>query len=264
MTTVTRAWLLFGALSLPFGGGAHRKTEEGNQSYLDGEYDEALRAYTEAQVRAPQAAELYYDIGNVLYRQGDYQGAAEAYTRALLEGHPPLESAAAFNLGNAHYRLEQYDDAISSYERALRLAPQDADAKRNLELALKAREAQQQQQQDQQGPQDKDKQKDAAEDPQQGQGGQPETGEEPSKPSGSDDQQQQKPGERQDEQRSGQAGQERQEGEEGQGAAARPGEMNPEDAARLLDSLEEQELDNLRQRLLERRARRAHGTEKDW
>ena len=32
-------------------------------------------------VEAPEAPQLYYDIGNVLYRQGDYEGAAEAFTR---------------------------------------------------------------------------------------------------------------------------------------------------------------------------------------
>ena len=263
MTGLARTVLLLGAVALPFGGGAHRKTEEGNQSYLDGEYDEALRAYTEAQVRAPQAAELYYDIGNVLYRQGDYEGAAEAYTRALLEGQPALQNAAAFNLGNARYHLEQYDDAVSSYERALRLAPQDADAKRNLELALRAREAQQEQQQDkkgQRGQKDQEDQQEQAESEasdnqqqqeqqqQQQQERKPEDG--ASKPSAGDEK--------------GGDGRSGKEGEPGQGAAPRPGEMSPEDAARLLDSLEEQELDNLRQRLLERRARRTPGTEKDW
>ena len=87
MSAGLRAVLMLAVL-LPFGGSAHRRTAEGNAHYLDGLYDEALRAYTEAQVDAPEAPQLYYDIGNVLYRQGDYEGAAEAYTRALLSVVP--------------------------------------------------------------------------------------------------------------------------------------------------------------------------------
>ena len=104
--------LVASSILLPFGGSAHRRTEEGNRLYLEGKYDEALRSYTEAQVQAPQAAELYYDIGNVLYRQGDYQGAAEAYTRALLMAPPSLEQGAAYNLGNARYELEEFQEAV--------------------------------------------------------------------------------------------------------------------------------------------------------
>ena len=111
--------LLLASILLPFGGGAHRRTEEGNRHYVDGHYEEALRSYTEAQVQAPQAAQLYYDIGNVLYRQGDFDGAAEAYTRALLQTPKDLEGDAAYNLGNARYQLEEFQDAVGAYERAL-------------------------------------------------------------------------------------------------------------------------------------------------
>ena len=100
--------LLASAVLLPFGGSAHRRTEEGNRQYLDGAYEEALRLYTEAQVDAPQAAELFYDIGNVLYRQGDFEGAAEAYTRALLMAPEELVAPSAYNLGNARYELDEF------------------------------------------------------------------------------------------------------------------------------------------------------------
>ena len=44
----------------PFGGKAHQHTEKGNRAYEQAEYEEALRAYTEAQVALPEAPELYY------------------------------------------------------------------------------------------------------------------------------------------------------------------------------------------------------------
>ena len=136
---------LVAAVGLPFGGAAHRKTEEGNERYLEGDYEQALRAYTEAQVAEPSAPELYYDIGNVLYRQGDYEGAAEAYTQALLSAPETLEPRVAFNLGNARFMQQEFGEALKAYRRSLEIDPVDADAKRNFELALRALQQQQQQ-----------------------------------------------------------------------------------------------------------------------
>jgi len=205
--------LLVAAVLLPFGGGAHRRTEEGNRHYLNEAYDEALRSYTEAQLRAPQAGELYYDIGNVLYRQGDFAGAAEAYTRALLQAPPALVAPAAYNLGNARFKLEQYDEAIQAYERALRAAPPDQDAERNLELALRAQQ-QRPQQPDPQGDQGDERQAEPQPQPR------PEDGQEQPPPD------------------QGQGGQRT------DPAEPREGEMTAADAQRLLDGLEEQEQEN--------------------
>jgi len=132
---------------LPLGGSAYRMTERGNEHYSDGRYADALRAYTEAQVDAPETAELYYDIGNVLYRQDDYEGAAEAFTRALDGASPGLVGPAAYNLGNSRFRQQDYQAAVEAFERALLADSTDMDTKRNLELALQALERQRRQQQ---------------------------------------------------------------------------------------------------------------------
>jgi len=136
------ATVLLAALLEPLGGPAHRMTAAGNRHYLADELDQALAAYTEAQVAAPEAAELHYDIGNVLYRQGDYQGAVEAFQRSVVSAGPALRPHAAFNLGNARYQQKEYAKAVEAYRRALEALPTDADAKRNLELALRALEEQ--------------------------------------------------------------------------------------------------------------------------
>jgi tetratricopeptide (TPR) repeat protein len=129
---VLAGWLSF------LGGPAHRKTEKGNRLYQQGAYEEALGAYTEAQVAAPDAPELHYDIGNVLYRQGSFEESAEAYLRALGSAPPTLAPLAAYNLGNSLYEQGRYEEAIRAYVRALRQNPSDRDAKHNLELALRA------------------------------------------------------------------------------------------------------------------------------
>ena len=144
---------LVAAALFPFGGSAYRKTEQGNEQYLNGLYGDALRAYTEAQVDAPESAELYYDIGNVLYRQNDFEGSAEAFTRALVDASRELVGPAAYNLGNARFQQQDYQAAVEAYEQALAFDPADVDAKRNLELSLRALEQQRQQGEDEQ-PQD--------------------------------------------------------------------------------------------------------------
>lgn len=260
---ITLAAILLTSLLAPFGGKAHRKTEEGNRSYLDARYEDALRAYTEAQVELPAAAELYYDIGNVLFRQEDYAGAAEAYTRALLTAPTELEGAAAYNLGNARYKLEEYEEAIRSYERALRSDAADADAKRNLELALRAQEMQQQQQQDEQ---QQDGEEPSEGDQQSEQQGEQEQGEQEQQEDGEQPQPQEEEGEQeQQENPSGGEGEEdRQNDPQGGEEAARPDEMTAEDAERMLDGLEEQELENLREDAQRVRSRQTKTAEKDW
>ena len=215
------------------GGTAHRKTEEGNEHLAQGELDEALAAYTEAQVHAPDSPFLYYDVGNVLYRQGDYEGAAEAYERVLLEGPPEVAPLAAFNLGNARFKQQKFQDAVSAYRRTLEAAPDDVDAKRNLELALRELK-QQQQEQEQQQKQDQEQKKDEQQDPQQ----EPQPQEQPPE-------QQQGGGEPEDSPQPQQS-------------------MTPEQAQRMLDSLAEQERRQLEQQARAKGASKESPREKDW
>jgi len=250
--------LVLASVLVPFGGSAHRKTEKGNQTYLEGAYDDALRLYTEAQVAEPQAAELYYDIGNVLFRQEDFEGAAEAYTRALLSAPDELVGPASFNLGNSRYRMDEFGEAVKAYERALQSDSGDVDAKRNLELALRAQEQQQQQQKEQQddpedgdeqegkqnqeqGPQDEQEETEQRNQGEQGEDEPPEEGQGGEQPEPSPEQEN---------------GEQEQEGQ--------PGRMTPEQAERMLDGVEEEELENLRKQALQKAKRPARSQEEDW
>jgi Ca-activated chloride channel family protein len=243
---------LLAAVLSPLGGTAHRKTEEGNRHYIDERLDEALRSYTEAQVAAPDAPQLFYDIGNVLYRQGDYAGAEELFQRALSAAPPELVPDAAYNLGNARFRQEAYDEAVEAYRRTLEARPDDADAKRNLELALRQLQQQQQQQQQQeQGNQDEENdQREQQEQQEDGSGEQ-------------DRQQGQEPGDR-DPQEDGQGQPRPERGESQEGPRDRPGQMSRQEAERLLDSLENQERENLRKAQMRRKQQTDASREVDW
>jgi hypothetical protein len=73
-----------------------------------------------------------FERGNALYRDGNYEQAAISYESIVKQG---LASASLyFNIGNCYYRMGKLSPAIVAYERALRLQPNDADTKHNLEL----------------------------------------------------------------------------------------------------------------------------------
>lgn len=228
---------LAGALG-PFGGAAHQRTEEGNRLYVEKAYDDALRAYTEAQVELPEAPVLFYDIGNVLYRQGDLEGAEEAWTRAMVGADQELQADIAHNLGNARYQRQAFQEAIDAYRRALQARPDDRDTKRNMELALRQLEAQQQQQEQQNDDESKKEQNEDSK----------------NKPSPDEEQ---PPGE------NSESPQEPKQGE-GEQQERPEGGMTREEAERLLDSLEAQEKDNLKEEEARRKAQAGKRREKDW
>ncbi|HJQ99198.1 MAG TPA: tetratricopeptide repeat protein [Candidatus Polarisedimenticolaceae bacterium] len=224
---MTRTLIVLAAVASLLGGEAHRRTEKGNELYKEGSLDRALEEYGRAQALVPMAPELPYDLGNVLYRQENWAGAAEAYEKALGSAGRGLAPSAAYNLGNALFKDEKYDDAIKAYVRALKTAPSDADAKRNLELALRALQQQkQQQQQQQQKPQGQPKDDDKKEPPKSGT---------PKDEEKKDDKQQKQ----------------------------QQGSMSPEEAEKLLDRVGEQEKQNLK-REKGRRAPAADARGKDW
>lgn len=115
---------------------AYGLNEEGNRAYRKAELEQALRAYTEAQVRDPDSPAIQYNIGNVFYRQQEYERASEAYRKSLQEARGPLARDAAYNFGNARFQAGDYAGAVEGYRGALEIDPSDRDAKRNLEIAL--------------------------------------------------------------------------------------------------------------------------------
>jgi Ca-activated chloride channel family protein len=225
---------------LPLGGRAYRWTEEGNAQYEEGRFEEALRSYTKAQVELPEAAELYYNIGNVLYRQNEFRSAAEAFARALLSAPDELVGRVAFNLGNASFRAMDYESAVESYEQALRADPADMDAKRNLELALRAMEQQRQQGEDQQEEEPQEPEEPPADEKNEEQ----DAGEEPASETP------QSP--------------EEEEADPTQTMFETEGQMTPQQAERMLDGLEEQELENLRRQALRKPRLSRQTSGEDW
>lgn len=111
-----------------------RKVAQGNRHFAEGRVSDALTSYRDAQIDAPAAAEVHFNIGHALYRQRKYEEAEEAFMAAEAKGTKELRARAAYNAGNSHFRQQKLDKAAESYQRALELNPGDMDAKFNLEL----------------------------------------------------------------------------------------------------------------------------------
>lgn len=234
--------------------------KKGNKSYKRGQellqkgeknksaevFEEALSFYKDAEIERPETPELSYNVGNVMHQQEKYQDAVERYFRGTGSDEMEHQAWSYYNLGNTLYRSGKYPEAIQAYKRCLELAPDDEDAKYNLEFVRKKmkemldREAQrqqnqqdqeQQQQQEQQGQQQNQQQQDQQEQQDQGQTQQPE---------GQQEQDQQKV--------------EQSEPQEG---------MTKEDAERILNALKDDEKEILKQ---QKRAPGARGRRggKDW
>jgi Ca-activated chloride channel family protein len=227
-----RAGLLAGLLLLGASADSARadpaasKNNEGNRLYEQKRFDEALKMYTDAQASRPGAPELHYNIGNVLYRKGEFDKALEEYLRAQGASGPALSQASIYNRANALLQQGKVQDAVNAYVQALRSRPDDADAKRNLEIALRRLKEQQQK-----NPQPKPDEQNQPKPPQQNPQGappQPKPGQTPNAPP--------KP---------------------------RPGQMSEEEARRILDALRDAEREEIKKHL-QAAAGDERPPEEDW
>jgi tetratricopeptide (TPR) repeat protein len=230
-----------------------RKNAEGNALYDQKNFPAALDKYVEANDGKAHRQELTYNLANAFYQQKKYQEALKELEKALASGNSSLNEKIHFNRGNTFFQMGKYQEAIEAYKKTLELDPSDKEAKHNLELALKKLQENPQEQQkdsknkDQQSKQDKqEKQK--------------------QKQDGSQDKQkQQQSSEPKDQQKTSQnanakPGQEQK--KPNQTAQPQKAGMDPKEALRILDALNQQEKQEQRKQVLKIQRERVGG--KDW
>jgi Ca-activated chloride channel homolog len=288
------AGLLAAAVLVPSAGAdearAARDVKRGNRALARGDAKAATEHYVKALEEEPERPEIQYNLGNALYTAKQFADATAAFGTSAAGADSVLQGSVRYNLGNALYRQGKYAEAAGAFKQVLREHPADEAARWNLELALKKlRESppqpqpqpdpqkdqnekdqdqkdenqsgqnQDQQQQDQQDPQTKDQQQadqPSPSDPSnqekdakpEGQG--PDPGDQEPNPESQDSDPESPPD---------QGG-----AEEGAGTQSMGEEqgMSPEEAARLLEALGNDEQKLLRERF---RARgRRVDVEKDW
>jgi len=240
----TRRLVMLGLALLLLGGFGIGDLERGNRLYRAGRYAEAVEAYRAALADGTDTPQLRYNLGTALVRLGQYEEGERHLSAALSAIDPDLRQRTFYNLGNryleearrapdAEARGALLERAITAYQQALRLEPGDAEAKWNLELALREEEQQQQQQRS---------------DPQAG-GGQQQQRDDTDPTQGGDS--------------SGSSAEsEPDPGEDRRGRPRPSGEMTREQAERILSAAEQDERELYRQQL--RRGQRERPVERDW
>lgn len=129
------AVIAFPAFLDPF---ADRVTQ-GNDEYKDSKFAEAEKSYKSAEEYAPSSKtpELSYNMGNARFKQNDFDGAIDHYRKALESKNKDVQKKALLNIGNAYLQKNDKRAAADAYMSALRIDPDYAKAKNNLEYIYK-------------------------------------------------------------------------------------------------------------------------------
>ena len=121
---------------------AAKKNQQGMSAYEEKKYEQALQAFLSAKGVKPELAQLKNNTASTLYQLKKYKTALEEFSKIDPERSGISKSEFLYNLGNIFFRLNQYQKALESYKNSLILNPDDINAKKNYELALKKLEEQ--------------------------------------------------------------------------------------------------------------------------
>jgi len=114
---------------------SHAANARGIRAWAKNEYAAAAAAFEKAGA-SPDAA---FNRGTARIAAGNLREGAADLEAAVKD--PGLRADALFNRGNGALAAKELDRAVADYAEALRSNPAHAAAKRNLEIALRRREA---------------------------------------------------------------------------------------------------------------------------
>jgi Ca-activated chloride channel homolog len=128
-------WLLIVAL---LGACSGISTSEADRLYLAGDARGALERYRALLAEHPEIAELHVNTGNALYQLAQYPNALEEYAPAVRDGAPNVRAVADYQKGDTLFRMGKLEEAREAFKDALRIDPTDRDAKFNIEVIDRA------------------------------------------------------------------------------------------------------------------------------
>ncbi len=122
---------------------------EGGKAYAEQRFDDAIAAYREAAVEAPERAGIYFNLGNALYRTGGFEEAVESFEYAAsMAETDAMRGQCWYNLANCkiktaeglreadpHAAISYCQQAVWFYRMALEYQPDFSDAAYNLEMS---------------------------------------------------------------------------------------------------------------------------------
>lgn len=234
-------------LSLTVSAQENNRIWKGNKEYRDRNYEQATAEYQKSLELSP-SAKASYNMANALYRQKKYKEAGSIYQSIASSAEDKMEKAEAYhNLGNAMLKSKEIDKGIEAYKAALRNNPSDEATRYNLSYAMKLKQQEEEQKKDDQNKDDQNKDQEQNKDQQ------------------NQDQQKKDEQDKKDQQNQDQKDQQQKEQEqEQQQQQPQPNEVSKEDAARMLENLENDEQKTQQKIQMQQRKSSKVKIENDW
>lgn len=121
---------------------SHAASARGVKQFAAKKYADSQTSFATAD-RIGASPSRAFNLGTAQIAAGNREAGSSTIAKALAD--PSLRPEALFNRGNSALASNAYDYAIRDYSATLRLRPNDAAAKRNLEIAIRRKQAAQQQ-----------------------------------------------------------------------------------------------------------------------
>lgn len=124
---------------------------EGNQRYVEQQYEEAQKSYQQALENNPQNTKAAFNLGNAFYRTQNWDQSSVSYRNVLAGSNVSrdMQARTFHNIGNTLMEQKKYKEAIEEYKKSLRIDPNSYNTKYNLAYAQKMLKEDQNQQDNQ-------------------------------------------------------------------------------------------------------------------
>lgn len=207
---------------------AHGQLEQipARSAFAEGNFGDAAKRFGALKEKRPEDLGLSYQEGVANFMAGEYGRAKENFEAAGQSADPTQAAQSLYNLGNTEVALGNIDAAIKAYEKVLEIEPQNKEAAENLAWA-KQQQQQQKKQEKQEGQEGQEQQQGKGQDhrPQDERKDSKDQGREPPQSDSDPD--------------SASTQHDKPDANRGQ-ATESPGKTTPDEAQRMLDSVEDQ------------------------
>lgn len=262
---IVRASLMLLLLTGGMGDGS-KEGRRANALYEGEQYEEAIRLYREGLAQhdfnAPSVTHtrLLNNLGAALHRTEDFENAQAAFDRAIAMATEDADrSRAYYNAGNNAFQTQNMEAALEHYKNALLNDPSDQNAKFNYEFVKRQMEEQQNQDQENQDQENQDQENQDQENQDQ------ENQDQENQDQQQQDQEEQEQQDQQNQEQQDQQQQEQDQQSQNEQEAQQepdPNKLSPEQAQRILEALENEEEQLLRQ--VQKMDAPPKKVEKDW
>ncbi len=133
-------------------------TREAIKAYNKRDYADSLARFQQLQTEFPDDPGARFNLASAQYQTGKYEEAAKGFEEVINRSQDAaLKQKALYNLGNTAFRQGNLQASADYYRKALDLKPADAEAKQNLEYVLRAMDKEQQQKKERKSQKNNDK-----------------------------------------------------------------------------------------------------------